>query len=217
MTLATSNVLGYGDFGQGTMIWFDADQMRARILQFSTFTDFRSQLTATWNVTLPFESGAHDVALGEMTLADAQNAFAVDGDVTTKGGAAFRSTAHNDVVLDASDDHVLRTAFFGERASLVQLGIIASPLDAAPLDYMAPLPRDAWLAPGPGRSTGPHSTIFRIDVDATGIVRKVTVVVPSDDAAFDASTQSRLDGARFYPATLDNRRVAGTCFVQVRH
>jgi hypothetical protein len=217
ISLGTSNMLGYAALGQATTIWFDADQMLARILQFSTSTDFRSQPMGNWTVTLPFENGPHDVALGGMTLAGAQSALAADADVTTKDGAAFRSTAHDDVVLTASDDHVLRAAYFGERASLVQLGIIASPLDTAPLEYMAPSPRDAWLAPGPGRATGPHSTIYRIDVDADGIARKVTIVFPSGDAAFDESTQQRIDDAKFRPATLDNRRVSGTCFVQVHH
>jgi len=48
-------------------------------------------------------------------------------------------------------------------------------------------------------------------------VRNVTIVVASGDAAFDASTQQRLGDAKFRPATLDKRAVAGTSFVQVRH
>src|SRR5271155_2263260 len=77
-SFGTSNLLGYAAFGQTTMIWFDADQMLARILQFSTIIDFRSQLMGNWTVTLPFENGPHDVPLGEMTLAGAQSAFAAD-------------------------------------------------------------------------------------------------------------------------------------------
>jgi hypothetical protein len=220
MSLATINQLLYADAdaGQVVTVWFDADQMRARVLQFYASPSGPSQPEPVWTVTLPFQSGARDVALGHMKLADAQSALAADADVTTEYGAAFRSTAHNDVVLaGSSEDHILRAAFVGERASLVQSGMIASPLGETPLDYMSPIPRDAWLRPGPGRSTGPHSTIFRVDVDATGIVRKINIVIPSDDAAFDASTQLKLGDAKFRPATLDKRPVSGTSFVQVRH
>ncbi len=150
MSLSTENELLYADSGRGVQITFDADQMRARVLQFFTKPPAPSQPFADWTVTLPFESGAREIALGHMTIADAQSTLTADADVTTQGGAAFRSTDRNDVVLDSTtDDHILRAAFVGERASLVQSGIIASPLDAAPLDYMAPLPRDAWLKPAP--------------------------------------------------------------------
>jgi len=215
MSLATANWLIYADGGQGMTIWFDADQMRERILEFVTMPATQPGLSADWNLTLPFESGARDVALGHMTLADAESALAVDADVTTENGAPFRSTAHDDVVLASSpDDHVLRAAFVGERMSLVQSGIIASELNVAPIDYVAPIVRNAWLK---ADGTGSQTTIFRVDVDATGIVRNVTIVVPSGDAAFDTSTQLRLSDAKFRQATLDNRPVSGASFVQVRH
>jgi TonB family protein len=217
VSLGTSNELFYADGGRGTSLWFDADQMRVRVIQFSAIPPAPSQPIADWNVTLPFESGPQAIALGKMTLSDAQTSLAVDADVTTNIGAAFRSTSHNDIVLAGrSDDHVLLAAYVGERASLVQLGIIASPIDQAPLDYMSPVPRDAWLSLR-SEQTGSRTTIFRVDVDAEGIVRNVTIVLASGDAAFDASTQQRIGDARFRPATLDKRPVSGTSFVQVRH
>jgi hypothetical protein len=218
MTLGTQNSMVYGDSGQGVGITFDADQMRVRVLQFFTYpTPPPSGPMADWNVTLPFQRGAHEISLGHTTLAEVQGALAVDADVTTQYGEAFRSTSDNDVVLAGTEDHILRAAFVGERAALVQQGIIASPLGEAPLNYMSPIPRDAWLRPIPVRNTGPRSTIFRIDVDAEGIARKVSIVIPSGDAAFDASTQQRIGDAKFRPATLDKRPVSGTCFVQVHH
>jgi hypothetical protein len=216
MSVWTQNELLYASSGQGVSIAFDADQMRARILQFFTMPPEPSQPFADWTVTLPFESGPREIALGHMTLTDAQSVLAVDADVTTGAGIAFRSTAHNDVVLAFDDQHIARAAFVGERASLVQSGTIASPLGAAPLDYTQPIPRDEWLRKPDGKS-GSRTTIFRIDIDAAGIARKVTVVIPSGDAAFDASTQQRISDAKFRPATLSHRSVSGTSFVQVRH
>jgi len=206
MSQATANTLFYTNNGRTTVVWFDADQMRARILQFSTMP------LLGWNVALPFRSGVHEIDLGSITFTDAQNTLAADVDVTSENSVAFRSTPQNDIVLSGNDNHVLG-AFVGERASLMQLGIIASPLGSAPLDYMQPLPRDAWFVESAGRQT----TIFRIDVDAQGIVRKVTIVVPSSDAAFDTSTQLRFEDATFRPATIDKRPVSGSTFVQVRH
>ncbi len=217
MSVAASNLLFYAAGGHATTIWFDADQMLARIVQFSALPPAPSAPPANWTVTLPFESGAREIALGQMTLADAQSALAVDADVTTNIGAAFRSTPQNDVVLaGSSDGHVLLSAFVGERASLVQSGYLASPLGNAPLDYMAPVPRDAWLRPLTAAS-GSRATIFRIDVDADGIVRNATIVRASGDSAFDASTLQRLGDAKFRPAMLAKRPVSGTSFVQVRH
>jgi len=218
MSLSTSNALYYSDGGHLTSISFDADQMRARMISFTTISLPPTQPPVVWNVMLPFESGAREIALGQMTLADAQSALVADADVTTRIGAAFRSTTpHNDVVLAArTSDRVVVAAFVGEHASLAQSSYIDSPLDEKPLDYMAPAPRDAWLRPQ-NAAPGPRATIFRIDVDAVGTVRDVTIVIASGDAAFDAATQQRLGDARFRAATLDNRPVSGTCFVQVRH
>ena len=55
---------------------------------------------------------------------------------------------------------------------------------------------------GVADGNGPRTTIVRIDVDATGIVRTVTIVVPSGDAAFDAALAARFGDDRYTPATL---------------
>jgi TonB family protein len=216
MTFGTANVLVYGEAGRSTIVYFDGDQTRARILQFLTIPPEQSQPIPDWTVPLPFQSGVREIVLGQMTLPDAQSALAADADVTNEGGAAFRSTPETDIVLGSfTDDHVLRSASLGERASLTQMGMIASPLGEAPLAYLAPVPRDAWLKSD--GTTGAQSTIYRIDVDASGIVRNVVVIIASGDAAFDASTQAKISDARFRPATLEHRPVSGSCFVQVRH
>jgi hypothetical protein len=217
MSLGMSHELLYIDIDAGRIatVYFDADQTRVRILQFFAMPPGTPEPVGDWNIALPFQSGEHDIHLGTMTLADAQNALAADTDVTTAAGAAFRSTPENDIVLDCSKDSVVRAAYIGERAALVQLGMIASPLGEAPLRYIQVVPRDAWLKSE--GTTGAQSTIFRVDVDAAGIVRNVVIVIPSSDAVFDASTQAKIGDARFRPATLEARAVPGSCFVQVRH
>ena len=212
-SIGSQNSLLYWDEGRGISVWFDADQMLARVVQFFTAPPHPSEPYPDWTVTLPFASGARPVAFGEMTRDEARSALAVDADVTTQYGAAYRSSAHDDVVL-AFDSNVLRAAFVGERATLVQNGMIEPAFGEIPLDYMSPIPRDAWLRTS---GDGPLTTICRVDIDAEGIARKVTVVVASGDAAFDASLQSRIGDARFRPATLAKRPVSGAIFVQVRH
>lgn len=216
MSLGSQNQMLYaGEDGHGVSISFDADQLRARILQFFSYPPEPSQPNPEWSVTLPFASGARPVAFEELTLNDAQSDFAADADVTTPIGAAYRSTSSDDIVLAfASEEHRLRAAFIGERSALVQTGIIASPLDAPPLDYMSPVPREKWLKDG---GAGSRTTILRIDVDAEGIARKVTAVVASGDAAFDAALLTRVADVKFRPATLSKRPVSGAVFVQMRH
>jgi hypothetical protein len=48
-------------------------------------------------------------------------------------------------------------------------------------------------------------------------VRAVTVVVPSDDAAFDAALGARLDDDSYEPARLASRPVAASIFRELRH
>jgi hypothetical protein len=216
MSVGSQNEMLYaGDDGQGVSISFDADQVRARILQFFTYPPEPSQPFPEWSVTLPFASGTRAVAFEQLTLSDAESDFAADADVTTPIGTAYRSTPADDIVLAfAAEEHRLRAAFIGERPALVQSGIIASPLDAPPLAYIQPVPRETWLRDG---GAGPRTTILRIDVDAEGIARKVTAVVASGDAAFDAALQTRVADVKFRPATLANRPVSGAVFVQMRH
>ncbi len=212
--IQTENALFYFDGPRGTAVFFDADQMRTRVLRFFMLPPNESE-PADWSLTLPFQSGGRAITLGRTTLADVQSALAGDADVTVDYGAAFRSTPHDDIVLAASKtDHVLSTAFIGERASLVQSGLLAAALGDAPIVYEPPVPLDDWIKAG---STGPQTTIFRIDVDAGGITRKVTIVVASHDTAFDASTQARLGDAKFRAARMDSRPVSGAVFLQVRH
>lgn len=216
MSLSTKNTLMYSDGqGHGVSVDFDPDQMRVRTLLFFTMPPRPNEPFADWTVTLPFASGASTVALGQLTLARARSAFAADADVSGARNAAFRSSEHTDVVLAADDNGTVRAAFVGERMALQQDGVIAAQPDDEPLDYTAPVPRDAWLK-GDG-SSGPQATIVRIDVDAAGIVRNVVVVVPSGDAAFDAALQTKIGDARFRPATIENRPVSGAYFAQVRH
>ena len=193
-SVQAENELFYAEGDYGITVVFDADQMHARVLQFFTLPSTPADVVV-WNLTLPFQSGAREIALGRLTLADAQSTLAADADVTTEYGAAFHSTPHDDIVLAGSkSDRIMRIAFIGERASLVQSGLIATLLGDAPIAYEPPVPLDAWMKAG---SKGPQTTIFRIDVDAYGVARKVTIVVPSHDAAFDASTKARLGDVKF--------------------
>jgi hypothetical protein len=202
-SIYTSNQLFYAGNGRSTTVIFDADQLLVRVIQFNTSPPEPSQPAQQWSLTLPLESGSHDVVLGKTQLHETQSAFAADADVMPHHGAAFRSTLPNTVVV-------------GARAPLTQLGVLDSALGHEPLDYTSPYPRDAWLRPQ-NRATGPRATLFRVDIDAQGIARNVAIILPSDDAAFDTSTKQRLSDANYRPATLEKRPVSGAIFVQVRH
>jgi hypothetical protein len=217
MSISTENELFFVDNGKDVSVFFDADQTRARVIQFATVPTDQTMKAAEWNITLPFESGARDIVLGKTTLSDVQSMLSNDADVTTNSGAAYRSTPSIDVVLASQNSgSVLSAAYVGERAAFVQMEMIASPIGSATLEYRAPLPLEPFLRFGTSPS-GSRATIFRIDVDATGIARTVAVVIPSGDAQFDTATRQRIGDAAFRPATLGKRPVSGSVFVQVRH
>jgi hypothetical protein len=54
-------------------------------------------------------------------------------------------------------------------------------------------------------------------VDRGGIVRNVAIVVPSDDATFDAALVQKLGSDTYAPAKLGGRAIGASVYREVRH
>ena len=59
--------------------------------------------------------------------------------------------------------------------------------------------------------------MLRLDLDRGGAVKKVAIVVPSDDAAFDQQLVARLATDAYAPAKLGGRAIGASVLREVRH
>lgn len=146
--------------------------------------------------------------------AEAGGAVLPDTDFAFATSRAYRLDVAHELVLvfDTTMERLTRVAV-GERTALVRLGVVPLPVDQPPFPYTAPVLKHSALADG----TGAQATVVRIDVDRTGIVRNVAVVVAGADPAFDATLAARLGDDTYVPARLSGRPIAGSVFRELRH
>jgi hypothetical protein len=174
------------------------------------------EVSAPAPLTFNVDAGgaARTLAFGSYALGQAEADFADAADNAFASNRAYRLDDARELVLsfDPATQRLTRIAI-GERATLVRLGDLPQPIDQPPFPYAAPVLKHTALADG----NGSHATIVRIDIDANGIVRAVTVVVASDDPAFDAALARRLGDDRYTPARLGGRPIAGSVFRELRH
>jgi outer membrane biosynthesis protein TonB len=57
----------------------------------------------------------------------------------------------------------------------------------------------------------------RIDLDRGGVIRKVVVMIPSDDKAFDDQLVARFGRDAYAPAKLGGRPIGASVWREVRH
>jgi len=174
--------------------------------------DFYAQAPATVDVTLDgvtraFAFGSYDALHADADLSGA-------ADYSFAGGRAYRLDSSHELVLTFSPaTKKLTRVSLGERLTLERMQLLPAPIDRRPFTYVAPVAKQVAVADG----SGAQATIVRVDVDRFGIVRAVTVIVPSDDPVFDATLSARLDDDSYEPAVLANRAVAASVFRELRH
>ena len=200
------NHFGFLDDGASVDAVVDPDRDLVRAL------DVRGRAPLTFTVNI--DGSARTLAFGTYTLAQAEAGLAGVADNAFASNRAYRLDDARELVLsfDPATQRLARIAI-GERATLVRLGDLPQPIDEPPFPYAAPVLKRNALADG----SGAQATIVRLDIDAAGIVRAVTVVVASDDPAFDAALPRRLGDDVYAPARLGGRPIAGSVFREVRH
>jgi hypothetical protein len=174
--------------------------------------DLRGYLGQTFAVDV--DGAVRTLAFDGYTAAQADAELVDAADTAFGSNRAYRLDDERELVLsfDPATQRLARIAI-GERATLVRLGDLPQPVDQPPFPYAAPVLKRTALAGG----SGSQVTVVRVDVDAAGIVRAVTVVVASDDAAFDATLARRLGDDVYAPARLAGRPIAGSVFRELRH
>jgi TonB family protein len=161
------------------------------------------------------DGAAHPLVFGSTTSLAARDALAADAE--TEGGdfRVFKRDAASDAVLvfDAAT-HTLSHVVVGDRATLLRLGYVRSPIPATPVfPFRAPVLQHSALAAG----NGARATVLQLDVDRLGAVQRVRVVVPSGDAAFDEAAVRAARADVYAPATLSGRPIGAGVLREVRH
>lgn len=169
---------------------------------------------APLNVTLDVGGTARRFAFGSYALARADAELTSVADYAFAANRAYRLDDERELVLgfDPATGCLARVAV-GERVTLARLGVLPLPIDQPPFPYSAPVLKHTALPDAAGART----TIVRLDVDRFGIVRKVVVVVPSGDPAFDAALARRLGYDSYAPARLAGRPIAAGVFRELHH
>src|SRR5581483_8207740 len=109
----------------------------------------------------------------------------------------------------ATLSHIL----IGDRGTRLRLGYVRDPTPNQPrFPFTAPVLRHTNVPDG----SGPQATVLRLDLDRSGIVRSVSVIVASNDPAFDTQLVKSIGNDAYAPAKLGGRPIGASVFREVR-
>jgi hypothetical protein len=157
----------------------------------------------------------HTLTFGTTTSQAARDELAADAETDGANFRVFRRSADSSLVLVFDPKtSALAHVVVGDRATLLRLGYLTDPTpNQVRFPFTAPVLRRTSVAEG----SGTRATVLRLDLDRGGVVRKVAVVVPSDDAAFDQQLVVRLGADAYAPAKLGGRAIGASVLREVRH
>jgi hypothetical protein len=161
------------------------------------------------------EGKTHTLTFGATTSEAARDELAADAETNGANFRVFRRTADSALVLVFDPKtSVLAHVVLGDRATLLRLGYLTDPTPVqSRFPFTAPVLRHTAVPDG----SGPEATVLRLDLDRGGVVRKVSVVVPSGDAAFDQQLVARLANDAYAAAKLGGRAIGASVYREVRH
>lgn len=161
------------------------------------------------------EGTTHTLTFGATTSEGARDELAADAETSGASFRVFRRTGDSGLVLVFDPKtSLLAHVVLGDRATLLRLGYLSDPTPVqSRFPFTAPVLRHTAVPDG----SGPNATVLRLDLDRGGVVRKVTVVVPSDDAAFDRQLVARLANDSYAAAKLGGRAIGASVYREVRH
>lgn len=196
----------FGDPGANVTAIVDDDAIVHAIdLSFPTGTGY----------ALDVEGSLHHFTFGATTSLGARDELTNDAETE---GANYRVFRRNDdqvfvLVFDPASA-TLSHIVIGDRGTLLRLGYVRDPTPTQPrFPFVAPVLRHTNVPDG----NGSQATVLRLDLDRSGIVRSVSVIIPSNDAAFDAQLVKAIGNDAYVAAKLGGRPIGASVFREVRH
>ena len=157
----------------------------------------------------------HTFTFGTTTSLAARDELAADAETDGANFRVFRRTADSAIVLVFEPKtSTLAHVVLGDRATLLRLGYLTDPTPTQTrFPFTAPVLRRTSVPDG----SGARATVLRLDLDRGGIVRKVAIVIASDDPSFDEQLAAKLSNDAYAPAKLGGRAIGASVFREVRH
>jgi hypothetical protein len=165
--------------------------------------------------SIELEGKTHTFTFGTTTSLGARDELAADAETEGANFRVFRRTAGTGLVLVFEPKTALLThVVVGDRATLLRLGYLTDPTPIQNrFPFVAPVLKHTSVPDG----SGDRATVLRIDLDRSGRVKSVAVIVASDDAAFDQQLVTRLASDAYGPAKLGGRSIGASVLREVRH
>jgi hypothetical protein len=157
----------------------------------------------------------HRFVFGTTTSIAARDELAADAETEGANFRVFRLGDNQDFVLVFDpQSSTLTHVVLGDRGALLRLGYLTDPRpQQLQFPYLAPKLRGTAIPDG----TGPKATVVRLDLNRGGGVTNVTVIVPSDDPAYDTMLVQKLAHDVYIPAKLSNRAIGASVYREIRH
>ncbi len=203
------------DDGQHVFFGGGTSSLDAIVDDDATVHAFDVALPAGTRYAIDVEGVAHTLTFGTTTSLGARNELAVDAETEGPNFRVFRRGPTSDFVLvfDPKTSRLTHVVV-GDRATLLRLGYLTDPRPTQTrFPFTAPKLKHSGVADGSGAT----ATVLRLDLDRGGVVRTVSVIVPSGDDAFDAQLVTRLAADAYEPARLGGRPIGGSVLREVRH
>jgi hypothetical protein len=203
------------DDGQHVFFGEGASSLEAIVDDDATVHAFDVALPAGTRYPIDVDGVAHTLTFGTTTSLGARNELAADAETEGPNFRVFRRGPVSDFVLvfDAKTS-LLTHVVVGDRATLLRLGYLTDPRPTqAQFPFTAPKLKHSGVTDGSGAA----ATVLRIDLDRGGVVRKVSVIVPSGDDVYDTQLVARLGTDAYEPAKLSGRPIGGSVLREVRH
>lgn len=163
--------------------------------------------------TLTVDGKPHRLTFGVTTSIAVRDELAADAENDGAGFRVFRADVHTYAAFFFDRDGKLTRLVAGDRGAFVRLGYLSDPTPVqARFPFTAPALRRTEVADG----AGSRATVLRLDVDRFGVVRKVAVILPGEDAAYDAELVRKLGADRYAPAKLGGRAIGASVFREIR-
>lgn len=157
----------------------------------------------------------HRFVFGTTTSIAARDELAADAETEGANFRVFRlGGAQEFVLVFDPQSSTLTHVVLGDRGALLRLGYLTDPRpQQLQFPYLAPKLRGTAVPDG----TGPKATIVRLDLNRGGAVTNVTVIMPSDDPAYDTTLVQKLGHDVYIPAKLSNRAIGASVYREIRH
>jgi hypothetical protein len=203
------------DDGQHVIFGDAASSLDAIVDDDATVHAFDFALPAGTRYVIDVEGVAHTLTFGKTTSLGARDELAADAETEGPNFRVFRRGPVSDFVLVFDPKtSLLAHVVVGDRATLLRLGYLTDP---RPMQTQFPFTAPKLKHSGVVEGTGAAVTVLRIDLDRGGVVRKVSVIVPSGDDSYDTQLVARLGTDAYEPAKLSGRPIGGSVLREVRH